>query len=92
MQINHLLVRKKGSYSDKIVQPLLPQHVLRSHKIKQPYFYASNYFPLWIHAGTNKIACTMIRNGRLLPPSAKVKYGIPTSLQANGDQWDYPYA
>ena len=28
----------------------------------------------------------------LLPTNSRVKYGIPASLNATGDQWDYPYA
>ena len=34
----------------------------------------------------------MLKRGKLLPPSSKIKYGIPTSIKATGNQWDYPYA
>jgi alpha,alpha-trehalase len=91
-QMKYMLVREDGSYADRIIPELIPAKAGKQLNIKQPYFYATNYFPLWAKGLSDEKACMMVRRGTLLPISNKASYGIPTSDNKSGDQWDYPYA
>lgn len=96
--INTFFVNKESQYRDRLVEPLaipLPRF---------SYFYAANFYPLWsaklasplsVQAMINEGLKTQQINGQavsLLPRAQSTQFGIPSSLNASGMQWDYPYA
>ncbi len=91
-QINAVLQRTNGIYTDKIILQLLPTNKLQALHVKQPYLYATHLFPWWSQLSTQKEVCRMIKKTPLLSKNSGINYGVPTSLCLTGDQWDYPYA